>query len=164
MSRQKNAKKELSQEERLSLIVEAVKYCQKVIPMGMPSNCYSKALREPIFFLWEKWKKGNKYNSAAYRSTASLGLSHNSNLLRYDHSLPFKLVQEKLLNLKEVNTTTVKQILETHLFACVITKQEDNLLTKAGLRSKMPEDWDGIDHLARYKAVGIEVQRNDTKM
>ena len=39
--------------QRLHLILEAVNYCKKVRDMGMPSAAYSKALREPIHYLWE---------------------------------------------------------------------------------------------------------------
>lgn len=51
----------------LELIAEAVLYCQRVKSLGMPSSCYSKALREPIFFLWEK-RAGSKVKIAKYRS------------------------------------------------------------------------------------------------
>jgi hypothetical protein len=30
----------------------------------------------------------------------------------------------------------------------------------AGYMSRVPEEWEGIDRLARYKAVGIEILEN----
>ena len=154
------ANTEMNEHQRLVLIIEAVKYCKKVRGMGMPSSCYSKALREPIFFLWEKRRAGDKYEIAKYRSVNSVGVEKGKNLLRYDHSIPFKLIQEELLSLEVVNSDTVKEILENRLMACTITKEEDDKLRKAGLQSKMPEDWDNEDPLARYKKVGIEVILN----
>jgi len=41
----------MDEARRLDLIVEAVRYCQRVRDMGMPVSSYSKALRErSIFF------------------------------------------------------------------------------------------------------------------
>lgn len=42
----------------------------------------------------------------------------------------------------------------------IITANEDAQLTATGWKRKMPDDWDKIDHLARYKAVGIENVEN----
>jgi hypothetical protein len=39
----------------------------------------------------------------------------------------------------------------------VVTVEEDRSLNAAGIRSRMPEGWDGGDVVARYRAVGIEV-------
>lgn len=43
--------------KRLQLTAEAMRYCQHVAEMGMPSSCYSKALREPVHFLWDGGKE-----------------------------------------------------------------------------------------------------------
>ena len=40
----------MDEARRLDLIVEAVRYCQRVRDMGMPASSYSKALREPVHF------------------------------------------------------------------------------------------------------------------
>ncbi|PYT65499.1 MAG: hypothetical protein DMG42_31955 [Acidobacteria bacterium] len=40
----------MTDSKRLQLIAEAVRYCQRVKAMGMPSACYTKVLREPIYF------------------------------------------------------------------------------------------------------------------
>lgn len=154
------AKVELTKEQRLQLIIEAINYCNKVKEMGMSTSCYSKALREPIFFLWENSGKGSKYKKAKFRSLASLGVEEGKNLLRYDHSIPFSIVQEQLLSLNDVSLKTVEQILDSKLIACTITKEEDALLNKAGLNSKMPENWDGVDPLARYREVNIKITEN----
>jgi hypothetical protein len=39
----------------------------------------------------------------------------------------------------------------------LVTKDEDVRLVKAGLRAKMPDNWDKKDVFARYKVVGIIV-------
>ena len=57
----------MTDSKRLELIVEAVAYCQRVHSLGMPAACYTKALREPVHFLWER-RAGSKISSAQYRS------------------------------------------------------------------------------------------------
>lgn len=142
--------------QRLSLIVEAVKYCQKVKQLGMPSSCYTKALREPIFFLWEIRLTKNKLKAAKYRSRAALGMKSGDGKLVYDHSVPFSYLQKELLDLVSVTIESVREILQRHGTACLITWDEDRALSKARLGRKMPEDWDRKDPLARYRAIGIE--------
>lgn len=142
--------------QRLSLIVEAIKYCQKVKQLGMPSSCYTKALREPIFFLWEIRLTKNKHKAAKYRSRAALGMKSGDGKLVYDHSVPFSYLQKELLDLVSVTIESVREILQRHGTACLITLDEDRALSKAGLSRKMPKDWDHVDALARYRAVKIE--------
>jgi len=38
----------------------------------------------------------------------------------------------------------------------LVTKDEHRRLNASGLRSKMPDDWDGENIWARYDAIGIE--------
>jgi hypothetical protein len=150
----------LNEDNRLDLIIEAVLYCKRVKKMGMPSSSYSKALREPIYFLWERRKGGNKYDLAEYRSKKSIGVSRGKNLLVRDHSIPFSYIQNMLLELREVNKISVRNILEQNLCACIITREEDRVLSSKGLGKKMPKNWDGKDKMARYKFVNIVFEKN----
>lgn len=155
------AKNELSEYQRLELIVEAVKYCQKVRAMGMDSKCYSKALREPIHFLWERRAGKSKPQSPDYRSVAALGKKFGNREIVYDHAVPFKYLQEELLEVDFPDPLKVKKILSRHCTIAIITKEEDSLLNKNGLGNRMPQDWDGRDPLARYKKVGIQLVPNE---
>jgi hypothetical protein len=151
----------LSEMERLQLIVEAVNYCKRVRILDMPKSCYTKALREPVFFLWEKRPKMSKYASTLYRSTIARDLPNNGGGLVYDHAVPFRYILEQLLDLEQVNTATVRACLIQNIVTCTITKEENDLLNKAGLAHNMPINWDGKDKLSRYKAVGIEVYKQN---
>lgn len=150
---------EISENERLQLIVEAVIYCQKVVLLGMPKTSYSKALREPIYFLWEGYGR-NKNQAAKYRSESSLGLTHGNYALVYDHAIPFRYIQEMLLKIVSPDVDNVRGVLEVYQVACLITKQEDNLLTSMGLRSSMPDACVENNCLARYEVAGIKVLPN----
>ena len=149
----------MTEEQRLELILEAVKYCNKVKALGMPVSAYSKALREPIHFLWEL-RNGNKLHAAQYRSTKSLNLIFGKGELRYDHAIPFKYTQNELLKIESPTVSDVREILEKLLIVCVITLEEDQRLTSLGLSGKMPANWDQEDSLARYKFANIEIVKN----
>jgi hypothetical protein len=69
--------------QRLELICEAVRYCQRVTAFGMPSSCYSKALREPIHFLWER-RSGARQRAARFRSRATEGLRYGKGEVVHD--------------------------------------------------------------------------------
>lgn len=159
IKKKQNKTNDIPDVKRLKLICEAIKYCQKVKILGMPASAYSKALREPVHFLWEI-RKGSKHKSAQYRSKSAVGMVAKNGNLIYDHSVPFNLLQKKLLSLNIVSPKTVEPLLEKYSNFALILKSEDEKLRAAGYNHKMPEDWDGIDPLARYKAVGIDIVKN----
>jgi hypothetical protein len=144
----------------LDLIVEAVQYCRRVKAMGMRSQCYSKALRELVHFLWERRGGKSKEASAQFRSKASVGRRPGKAALVYDHAIPFRYLQDELLHLADVTRASVGTVLNEHCVVVLVTREENVRLNRAGLGSKMPKGWNGVDPLARYAAVGIEVIPN----
>lgn len=74
--------------------------------------------------------------------------------LRIEHSKPMNLLIKELRIDPTINK--IHTVLESY-HVTIITREEDRLLTKAKLNSKMPLDWDGKDPYARYHAVGIVV-------
>jgi hypothetical protein len=85
-----------------------------------------------------------------------LALKDPAQPVSYDHVVPMSIVADRLLA-GETQHDAIRKVLETWVFACVITKGEDRNLERMGLRQMMPKDWDGVDLFARYKAAGIEV-------
>lgn len=154
-----NPRASLDRATRLGLIAEAVRYCQRVAALGMPASCYSKALREPVFFLWE-CRNGPKAKAAAYRSKGAAGLRHGKGELVYDHAVPFVLLQKHLLSLSPVTVDGVESVLAKYGTTVLITKEENDHLNKSGYGRSMPADWDSSDPLARYKAAGITLLEN----
>jgi hypothetical protein len=128
--------------------------------MGMPPAAYSKALREPVYFLWDCREHKTKRRLAKFRSRSATGLRHGSGTVVCDHAVPFRILQRELLSLTDVTLITVRRVLDKYGALALITKKEESQLNKSGYRSKMPDDWDGVDPLARYKAVGIEIVGN----
>ena len=150
----------LNLDQRLDLILEAIKYCRKVRTMGMPPSCYTKSLREPVYFLWEMRNTSKKVEAARYRSLGSINYENGKGQIIYDHAIPFVLLQRKLLDGGFSTRADLMDLLQRYCVACLITKQEDDALNKAGLMRKMPEGWDEVDCLARYHAAGIALMDN----
>jgi hypothetical protein len=150
----------MDETKRLDLIVEAVRYCQRVKAMGMPVSSYSKALREPVHFLWERGDGRTKERCAAFRSKASVGLRFGKGDLIYDHAVPFTYLQKELLGLAEVTRDSVRDVLMKHCVVVIVTKAENERLNQAGLGRRMPADSDSTDTLARYAALGIDLVPN----
>src|SRR4029077_11678699 len=149
----------MDETQRLQLVVEAVRYCQRVKEMGMPVAGYAKTLREAIYFVWT-CRVGSKANSAKYRSPAAAGRTWGRREIVYDHAIPYRHEMKGLMELAGVTSETVGPVLEKYDVCAIITAKEDARLTAAGLQRRMPVDWDEIDPLARYKAVGIEIVEN----
>lgn len=145
--------------QRLQLIAETIRYCQRVAKMGMPVAGYSKTPREAIYFVWTR-RLGSKAQSAKYRSRAAADLKWGRREIVYDHAIPYCYELEALMEMTEVTPETVRPVLEKYDVCVIITASEDARLTAAGLQHKMPNDWDEIDPLARYKAAGIEIEEN----
>jgi hypothetical protein len=147
----------LTEERRLELICEAVRYSKLARQLGAPASADAKAVREAIFFLWEAYGR-SKHRTAAYRSVAAT--ASNAGSLVYDHVVPFNLLHKQLLAVDILSPGSVRPLLEGGAAAALITQAEDRALTAMGLQSRMPEGWDGRDQLARYRAAKIEIVAN----
>jgi hypothetical protein len=119
-------------------------------------------LREPIYFLWELRSGHGKDLCAQYRSAASVGIRRGSGTLIYDHAIPFRYLQEALLDLDPLTPEAVEAVLNRYGVAVLLTKGEDAQLAKCGLARSMPAGWEvgKGDPLARYKEAQIEVIPN----
>lgn len=74
---------------------------------------------------------------------------------RTDHVVPLKTFYQILVDRKVETTEDFMKYAEKYLHLVYITKDEDDRLTKAGLRDKMPSNWS--DPFDRYATVGIRV-------
>src|SRR5579862_6257574 len=128
----KMEKGKLDKRTRLCLICEAVRYCQQVQELGMPSSSFSKALREPIYFLWECYD-GPKYKRCKYRSIETVGKSSGRGEIVYDHSIEFRQLQKTLLGMEEVTAEKVERELGRYLKPVILTR------SSTGLRPQRPE-------------------------
>ena len=75
-----------------------------------------------------------------------------------DHAIPLKKLESLLKELPDQNKNSagVRIFLEGHYRLGVLTQTEHQQLN-GRLKAEMPEDWDGLDLRARYKAVDIKL-------
>ena len=79
--------------------------------------------------------------------------------LRHEHIYPQILLINKLKHLKKPTLNILEKLFKEYAIAAVVTKDENNLLNKAGLRTSTISDnniW------FRYKSVKIKLQSNPT--
>jgi hypothetical protein len=76
--------------------------------MGMPPSSYSKALREPTYFLYLKKPRQSKASLAKFRSKKAVGLGFGGREIVFDHAIPFKYLQYELLKLADVTPQSVE--------------------------------------------------------
>lgn len=146
-------KKEISEKDRLQIVLSVVELAHEMHKLGFPKAAYSRILRETIFFAWEI-REISKHSNLRERSAAAEGLPPSQ--LDYDHAVPMRIVIEMILN-KSPDREAVEDIIRRFVHGVLITKEEHEYLRKKELSSKMPDDWDGEDWAARYTKVGISL-------
>jgi hypothetical protein len=116
-------------------------------------------LREAIIFLWEVPKQAKhspgRCSVAAARTLANADRAQKAKLLRFDHSIPLKMVIDKLL-LAHDSPRAIKRVLD-RVEARLLTVDEDKKLNRL-YRNTLPEGWDWKTGAAgaRHEAAGIK--------
>ena len=114
--------------------------------------------------------KGNPYKDELLQVRKWLGKEYHkpgASPLRFEHVIPAKGYLERLKELyKETKGFTTKDSLlrfneyRKQVAVCIITKDEDDALNKAGLRESMPANWNwGDDIFARYTDTNIMIYK-----
>ena len=116
------------------------------IQMGTPNRVWSTYFRYAL----NELEKGSKNISKSMEENPDQKSTH-------EHTIPFRVLRDKLINLDELTFESVSDILLRFHVITIISNEEDQRLKDAGLNLKMPDDWDGRDKFARYKKAGIEI-------
>lgn len=107
-----------------------------------------------------KLNSGRKYHQADYYSREAIQkiLEGDYTELVYEHMIPkTRYIQKPCENKARSGDLTIEfvvNLLERYWKIAVITKKQDNLLS----RSKMPPCWDGTNIRARYDKAGINLE------
>lgn len=79
----------------------------------------------------------------------------------HEHVIPHIIVMNRLLKLDSLTDDNIMEVLKKYYIICKITKEEDRRLNAAGLKKKMPPEWNEEEGcgFARYKhhEVNIEI-------
>jgi hypothetical protein len=155
-------------------IVEAVRQIliqlHDLADRGLPQQQIDKVRREAIFFLYEggaaaKWSFDRPHSAAArdmHRRARETGILFNERRFRitYEHAIPLKLLREGLRQATE-STEQMRGFLSRHVQGVVVLKEEDTVITKQGLRDRLPDGAQFFDLMARYRAAGIAFEPED---
>jgi len=113
------------------------------------------AVLADIAWVWSEFD--GKYRGCRYWSKKSLKMNGDNKMLCHEHIVPKRVIIEKICSLKSPTKRKIFDILQHFCIGCVVTREEDKKLNHAGLRSKMPDDWDDKNPWARYDRVKIQV-------
>lgn len=73
------------------------------------------------------------------------------------HVVPVSVINGFIYQPTNPTESSIEEIIRESSVLAIITKGEDQALSNAHLRKRMPRGWDGCDKLARYKMCGIEL-------
>lgn len=115
----------------------------------------------------ELWKKKTPSKWSCYVSRMLKGVEQTDYLQEkiarskypWEHIVPTKVLLDEVKRLyasKKFTQKALRSIIDKYGTVCVISKSEDDKLTKNKLRSKMPPGWKfGDSAFSRYVSVGI---------
>lgn len=143
-------------EADLELILSLVRAFQRhQRETGISSSI--RVLREALYFHWEgpRLPPGRKYAPSLLHSSAARDWRDggHTTALVYEHAIPVNLVIRAFLAEVPEDTAALRSRLDAHAQRVIITKEEDERLTAAGFRSRLP---DAGDVWSRYREVGID--------
>jgi hypothetical protein len=143
-------KEKRTRDQMLTCLAEAVLNAQRHKRAGDPPKIYSQYIRYAVGQFADE-------EGIRRRSLKAVGKARGE--VVHDHIIPHSFILEKLLNLKKVSHNSLSGIIEKYYRIGIITKGENARLSKMGLNSKMPNDWDqnNGDVYARYARAGIKL-------
>jgi hypothetical protein len=96
-----------------------------------------------------------KLEGCRWWSVEALRSRRSPKQLRHEHVVPKNIVVKQLSELAPISREAILSLFESLCVGAVVTKSEDKVLSSHGLRSRMPDGWDGSDIWARYRVAGI---------
>ncbi len=136
-----------------------------VILKSMPVNAATTfavrtVIREAVNKSSPSYKGNNNKRNVQFVSDAARPFLTSQGPTVSEHIIPISvLLNSKIYARAEptIDTEGLIQLVAQYSTMALITNEEDARLRQAKLQSSMPEDWDGVDMFARYKAIGIVV-------
>ena len=147
----------MSKLDNLDYILFAVEQAKEAQEYGFTRNECSRNLKTALHQYWQNKEK--KQHSQSQRKNLPRSVEADKRELkglRLEHVVPQMWFVNQLMDRDTIDKEEIRELLEKYFNVLLVTKEEDVKLTKAGLRSKMPEDWDGENPWARHDAVGIK--------
>ena len=141
----------------IEFIVFAVKQAKEAEAFGFTRNECCRNLKTALHQYWQNKTlrlHGQSQKAKIPRSKAASGKPLNECIV--EHAVPLMVIVNRLMEIETLTEAAVSELLNKWFTVRLVTREEDSLLTKHGLRFAMPTDWDGKDVFARHAKVGIE--------
>ena len=143
--------------DNLDYILFSVKQAIEAESFGFTRNECCRNLKTALHQYWQNKTlglHGQSQKKNIPRSKAAIG--KDTRECEVEHVIPQMYIVNMLMDMSTINKDKIRNILEKYFHVLLVTKEEHRRLNASGLRSKMPDDWDGENIWARYDAVGIE--------
>lgn len=147
--------------ENLDFILFALEQFIAAKDFGFTENECRRNLYTALHQYWQNKEMGLHSTSQRKKIPRTSAAKVTKGKTQVEHVVPLKVIVETLRDIKRPNKRNVHKKLRDLYRVCIVTIAEHQCLSDAGLRSRMPDDWDGKDPFARYKVVGIEVDYED---
>lgn len=134
--------------KHINMMIKVIKDCREHKAIGTPSRVWSTYFRYAL----NELEKDSMFVSEAVKENPS------QRVVR-EHTVPFRVLRDKLMDVEDVDFETVTKILSQFHVVTKITYEEDQRLKEKGLNLEMPKDWDGDNPFARYESVGISIHQ-----
>ncbi len=145
---------------------DIIKAIKKIIKLKINSRLKYLCL-VPLIWKWTEFNKNRreKYIGCLYWSKKAItkykkntkAKKHPGKYFRHDHTVPKKIILEKLLNMYKPTRNKIENFMKKYCIATVVTKKEDKKKLKGSLRAGFPEGTNPEDDKwARYKKARIK--------
>lgn len=136
-------------------------YDEHAIRYGFLNYVAKYSLAKDTYLITDLAKNHLNKNNFLTNKGLRKGQKSKKNGFTYEHPVPSNIIGSEILKHRKDNET-VKKILNWTDLITILTTEEDNALSNAGLIKNMPEGWRFFkdDPFERYKKVGLEDGEN----
>ena len=135
----------------------AVKQAKEAEAFGFTRNECCRNLKTALHQYWQNKTlglHGQSQKAKIPRSKAAQGRPLHE--CAVEHVVPQMAIVNRLMDMEPLTEQRVVELLKRLFTVMLVTHEEHGRLNASGLRSTMPDDWDGEDVFSRYRAVGID--------
>ena len=153
----RKTKKRLKAKSNVEFILFAVKQAKAAEAYGFTRNECCRNLKTALHQYWQNKTlglHGQAHRERIPRSRAARDLPLGDCIV--EHVVPQMVIVNQLMDMAEPTTPSITALLKRLFRVMLVTREEDARLRASGLRSVMPDGWDGADVFARYAEVGIK--------
>ncbi len=147
--------------ENLVFILFALEQFIAAEDFGFTENECRRNLYTALHQYWQNKEMGLHSTSQRKKIPRTSAAKVSKGKTQVEHVVPLNVIVKSLRDIKRPDKQSVRNKLSDLYRVCIVTIEEHKRLSDAGLRSKMPDDWDGKDPFARYKVVGIEIDYDE---